>query len=54
MRYQFIDEQKKAWPVTLMCGILDVSTEAEAGALWIVTPELAVCGYTFTDTIGTD
>jgi putative transposase len=25
MRYQFIDEQKKAWPVTLLCGILDVS-----------------------------
>ncbi|MDT3778180.1 IS3 family transposase [Nitrospira sp. MA-1] len=25
MRYQFIAEQKKAWPVTLLCGILDVS-----------------------------
>ncbi len=25
MRYQLIDEQKKAWPVTLMCDILDVS-----------------------------
>ncbi len=25
MRYQFIDEQKKAWPVTLMCGMLNVS-----------------------------
>ena len=25
MRYQFIDEQKKAWPVTLRCGVLDVS-----------------------------
>ena len=25
MRYQFIDEQKKAWPVTLMCDVLDVS-----------------------------
>jgi len=25
MRYQFIDEQKKAWPVTLMCGVLGVS-----------------------------
>ncbi|GJL63172.1 MAG: transposase [Nitrospirales bacterium] len=25
MRYQFIDEQKKAWSVTLMCGVLSVS-----------------------------
>ena len=25
MRYQFIDKQKKAWPVTLMCGVLRVS-----------------------------
>ncbi len=25
MRYQFIDEQKKAWPITLMCGVLGVS-----------------------------
>ena len=25
MRYRFIDEQKKAWPVTLMCGVLGVS-----------------------------
>ena len=25
MRYQFIDEQKEAWPVTLMCDILEVS-----------------------------
>jgi hypothetical protein len=25
MRYRFIDEQKKAWPVSLMCGILCVS-----------------------------
>jgi transposase InsO family protein len=25
MRYRFIDKQKKAWPVTLMCGVLGVS-----------------------------
>ena len=25
MRYRFIDEQKKAWPVSLMCGVLCVS-----------------------------
>ncbi len=25
MRYQFIDAQKKAWPITLMCDVLDVS-----------------------------
>ena len=25
MRYRFIDEQKKAWPVTLLCGVLGVS-----------------------------
>jgi putative transposase len=25
MRYRFIDAHKKAWPVTLMCGVLDVS-----------------------------
>jgi putative transposase len=25
MRYRFIDEHKKAWPVTLMCGVLDIS-----------------------------
>jgi len=25
MRYQFIDAQKKAWPITLMCKVLDVS-----------------------------
>lgn len=31
-----------------------IVTAAEAGALWNVTPELAVFGYTFTDTIGTD
>lgn len=27
---------------------------AEAGASWILTPELAVCGYSFADHIGTD
>lgn len=26
---------------------------AQEGATWLITPELAVCGYTFTDTIGT-
>lgn len=25
MRYRFIDAHKKAWPVTLMCGVLNVS-----------------------------
>ena len=25
MRYQFIDTQKKVWPITLMCELLDVS-----------------------------
>ncbi len=25
MRYRFIDEHKKAWPVILMCGVLRVS-----------------------------
>lgn len=25
MRYQFIDKQKKAWPITLMCAVLEVS-----------------------------
>ena len=25
MRYRFIDEHKKAWPVNLMCGVLEVS-----------------------------
>jgi putative transposase len=25
MRYQFIDAQKKAWPITFMCDVLDVS-----------------------------
>jgi predicted amidohydrolase len=27
---------------------------AQTGATWIITPELAVCGYTFADTLGTD
>jgi predicted amidohydrolase len=27
---------------------------AQAGAAWILTPELAVCGYSFADRIGTD
>lgn len=27
---------------------------AQAGANWILTPELAVCGYSFVDRIGTD
>ncbi|ULA64561.1 MAG: Carbon-nitrogen hydrolase [Nitrospira sp.] len=27
---------------------------AQAGANWILTPELAVCGYSFADRIGTD
>jgi predicted amidohydrolase len=27
---------------------------ADAGAQWIVTPELVTCGYTFADQIGTD
>ncbi len=31
-----------------------VSTAAEAGATWILTPELAVCGYTFADQIGVE
>ena len=25
MRYRFIDAHKKAWPINLMCGVLDVS-----------------------------
>ena len=25
MRYRFIEQPKKAWPVTLMCGVLNVS-----------------------------
>jgi predicted amidohydrolase len=31
-----------------------VTAAADAGASWVVTPELATTGYTFTDTIGTD
>ena len=27
---------------------------AQAGAAWVLTPELAVCGYSFADRIGTD
>jgi omega-amidase len=27
---------------------------AQTGATWILTPELAICGYTFSDTLGTD
>ena len=25
MRYRFIEKQQKAWPITLMCGVLGVS-----------------------------
>jgi 5-aminopentanamidase len=28
--------------------------KAAAGADWVITPELAVCGYTFAPLIGTD
>ena len=31
-----------------------ITKAADAGAAWIITPELAVCGYTFADRIGTD
>lgn len=31
-----------------------IKTAARAGADWILTPELAVCGYTFADRIGTE
>lgn len=31
-----------------------IVTAARAGATWIITPELSVCGYTFADTLGTD
>ncbi len=31
-----------------------VTTAAGLGAAWIITPELCICGYTFTDQIGTD
>ena len=33
---------------------LAVTAAADAGAAWVVTPELATTGYTFADTIGTD
>jgi predicted amidohydrolase len=31
-----------------------ITTAAQSGASWIITPELCMCGYTVTDTIGTD
>jgi len=31
-----------------------ITRAAQTGASWILTPELAVCGYTFADTLGTD
>ena len=31
-----------------------ITRAAHTGATWIITPELAVCGYTFADTLGTD
>jgi predicted amidohydrolase len=31
-----------------------ITTAARSGASWIITPELCICGYTFTDAIGTD
>ena len=31
-----------------------ITTAARSGASWIITPELCLCGYTFTDAIGTD
>lgn len=31
-----------------------VTTAAESGAAWILTPELCITGYTFADRIGTD
>ncbi len=30
-----------------------IARAAQQGAKWILTPELAVCGYTFADTLGT-
>jgi predicted amidohydrolase len=30
-----------------------VATAATAGATWILTPELCLCGYDFTDDLGT-
>jgi len=31
-----------------------ITRAAQTGATWILTPELAICGYTFADTLGTD
>ena len=31
-----------------------VTAAAKLGATWIITPELCICGYAFTDRIGTD
>lgn len=31
-----------------------ITRAAQSGASWIITPEIAVCGYTFADTLGTD
>jgi omega-amidase len=31
-----------------------ITVAVGSGATWIITPELCVCGYTFTDRIGTD
>ena len=31
-----------------------ISRAAQQGASWVLTPELAVCGYTFSDTLGTE
>jgi predicted amidohydrolase len=31
-----------------------INRAAQTGATWIITPELAVCGYTFADTLGTE
>ena len=31
-----------------------VTAAAKLGAAWIITPELCLCGYTFTDQVGTD
>jgi len=31
-----------------------IARAAQEGATWIITPELAVCGYTFADELGTD
>lgn len=31
-----------------------IMVAVRSGATWIITPELCICGYTFTDRIGTD